>query len=299
MQVIKENTSTVENFLDDKITIQSDILKLELEFKITPNKEYGINFDVYANFYPRGFYKNKPLSLKDKLSILSQYRQFLDSSMANNSTSSNSQNNPSNIDKLDNVGFKNPVSYFKNLFSKLRAFYEEVKYIPQLLKDIRALHVVTYVDDELLVRSTVELNADIYNILSDKLPREYYQKTFVLHICNMKYGQYLIQKRIRKFFESIEPVSKSIGTIISFLYILPWVVFELINLQTGNLGQVSLDGQSFDLLYILSSTFGAGNEIARLYDTIIRVLTQFIGIPFIISKIIPKIAMQIMRKTIF
>lgn len=297
MQLIKEDKSTVGNFLDDKITIQSNVLKLELEFKITPNKEYGTNFDVYANFSPRGFYKNKPLSLKHKLSILSQYQQFLDS-MTNNSPSSNSQNNSSNIDKSDNIGFKNPVSYFKNLFSNLRAFYE-VKHIFQLLKDIRALHVVTYIDDDALVRSTVELNADIYNILSNRLQQKYYQKTFALHICNMRYSLYLIQKKIKAFFDSIEHILKSIGIIVSFLYILSWAVFELINLQTGNLGQVNLDGQSFDWMYILSSIIGTGNETTRIYDTIIRILTQFIGIPFIISKIIPKIAIQIMKKAIF
>lgn len=296
MQVVEDAKSTIENFLDDKITVRSDTIKLELEFKISPNKEFGTNFDVYANFSPRGFYKNKTLSMQDKLSILSLYRQFLDDFMHDNADVTNIQNLSLNSEESKNNQSQNPIQYFKNLFSKFKELYDETKHVPQLLKDVRALHVVTYIDGEALVSSTVQLDADIYNVLSDKLQHEYYQKTFALHICNMKYGRYLIQQRIRKFFEEIEPVSKSFGRVLSFLYLFPWAVFELINLSTGNFAQISFDSQNFDLLRISLSTFGYGVEKVLFPDMIIHIFAQFVGIPFLLSKLLPKIFVQIIRK---
>ena len=288
MQILEDNKLNFKNPSDGKITLFSDKIQLDLEFKISPNKEYGTDFDVYANFSPRGFYKNTELSLDDKLSVLSIYEKFLDSTMNDK------------IQKFpDDMNEKLEGNSKKNMFSKFRDFWNEVKRIPSLLRDIRALHIITYVDNEALIKSTIHLDADIYNIISNKLEHKQYRKIFELHVYNMRYGRHLIQQRIKKFFESIEPAAKFVGVIMSIGYSVPWIVFEIINMQMTNSGMNALEGQPFDFMFILSNIFVDGSEIAKNYDTIIRIATQIFGIPLLILRLGPKIAMRIIRKEIF
>lgn len=66
-----------------------------------------------------------------------------------------------------------------------------------------------------------------------------------------------------------------------------------------NSGMNALEGQPFDFMFLLSNIFGDGSEIAKNYDTIIRIATQIFGIPLLIFRLIPKIGMRIIRKKIF
>jgi len=288
LQVFEDSKLNFKNLSDDKITLFSDKIQLDLEFKISRNKEYGMDFDVYAHFSPRGFYKNTELSLDDKLSVLSIYKKFLDTAMNDK------------IQKIpEYMNEKRDGHNEKNMFSKFRDFCNEVKCIPSLLRDIRALHIITYVDNEALIKSTIQLDADIYNIISNKLGRKQYEKIFALHIYNMRYGRYLIQQRINKFFESIEPAAKFVGVIMSSAYVVPWVIFEVMNIQMADFGTIAFEGQPFDFMFLLSNIFGDGSEIAKNYDTIIRIVTQIFGMPLLILRLCPKIAMRIIIKKIF
>lgn len=302
MQVFKNNKLISKNLSSNKITLLSNNVRLQLEFKISSNKEYGTNFDVYANFSPRGFYKNNKLSLEAKLSVLSIYDEFLDS-LTNNTIPKNRDSiNDEILAELSSAKrywIKNTIGCAKNIFLKFRDFFNEMKCIPVLLKDIRALHIITYVDNEALVRSTIELDADIYNIISSNLEPKQYEKTFALHVCNMRYGQHLIQQRIRKFFDGIEPAAKFVGVLGSFVYLVLWIVFEMVNLRSDDFGTIALNGQNFDLLYILSSVFGDGGDAVKIYDTIVRITTQVFVMPFLILRFIPKISVRIIKKILF
>jgi len=151
---------------------------------------------------PRGFYKNNKLSLEAKLSVLPIYDKFLDS-LTNNIIHKNRDSiNDEILAELSNAkGYwiKNPIGRAKNIFLKFMDFFNEMNCIPVLLKDILTLHIVTYVDNEVLVRSMIELDADIYNTISYDLKPKQYEKIFTLHVCNTRYDQHLIQQRIRKF----------------------------------------------------------------------------------------------------
>ena len=229
MQASFDTSLSSENFSDDKITLHSDRIQLDLEFKISKNNEYGTNFDIHAKFSPSGFYKKK-LTLEDKLSVLSTYGEFLDS--LNEQIKKNNEKilNPELLTDADKkiISWKSePIEFVKDLISKTQDFIKEVSCIPALLRDIRAVHVTTFVDGEPLVKSTIELDADMFNIISEKLQKSQYQKTFLLHKYNMSFGMFLIQKRIRKFFNAIEPISKLTGVIVSGCYFGFWMFLEI------------------------------------------------------------------------
>ena len=299
MQSLDDSKLNFKNTSDDKITLFSDRVRLDLEFKLSSNKEYGTDFDVYANFSSRGFYKNTQLSLEDKLSVLSTYENFLDSKLHDKIEKKSTDTYKLTEEFDEETEFDDSVIYKKSMYSKFKDFFDEVKCIPSLLRDIRALHIITYVDNEALIKSIIQLDADIYNIISKKLGHKEYEKTFALHIYNMRYGRYLIQQRINKFFDSIEPAAKFVGAIISAAYVVPWMIFEIMNMPMASFGTIVFDGNTFDFMYILSNIYGNGGEAAKNYDTIIRIATQVFVIPTIIFKIVPKIGIRIIRKRIF
>ena len=115
----------------------------------------------------------------------------------------------------------------------------------------------------------------------------------------MRYGRHLIQRRINKFFESIEPAAKFVGAIVSAVYVVPLMIFEIMNMQMARFGMIVFDGYTFDFMYILSNIFGNGGEAAKNYDTLVRIATQVFVMPAIIFKIVPKIGIRIIRKRIF
>ena len=300
MQASFENSISSENFSDDKLTLHSGHVQLDLEFKISKNNEYGTNFDIHTKFSPYGFYK-KRLTLEDKLSVLSTYGEFLDS--LNEQIKKNNEKilNPellTEIDKKQISWKREPLEFVKDLVSKTRDFLKEASCIPELLRDIRAVHVTTFVDGEPLVKSTIELDADMCNVISDKLQKNQYQKTFLLHKYNMGFGMFLIQKRIKKFFNAIEPISKLTGVIVSGSYFGFWMFLEASKIINPDFGTVSLGANPVDLMNLLSGI--ADNDgLTKTIDTVIRMVTQAIGLPALFLKLIPRLSLRILKRALF
>ena len=166
------------------------------------------------------------------------------------------------------------------------------------------MHITTYVDDSALVKSTIDLDGDIFNVISPTLKKENYVKTFALHVCNMKYAGYVTQNKIHQFFRNIDPLTKFVGRFVSLLYLLPWVVIEITNISTtaNDFGLISLEEPSrSNLLYFLSETFANNSDdnLLRILDTIFRISTQIFGIPILISKLVPRIIISAIKYKMF
>ena len=202
------------------------------------------------------------------------------------------------IDKKRIYWKREPIGFVKDLVSKTRDFLKEVRCIPELLHDIRAVHVTTCVDGEPLVKSTIELDADMFNVISEKLQKNQYQKTFLLHKYNMSFGMFLIQKRIKKFFNSIEPLSKLTGIMVSGTYFGFWMLLETLKIVNFEFGTIFVGTQSIDLMNLLSG-MDENDGFTKTVDIIIRVSTQAIGLPVLLLKLISRLSIRIIKRILF
>ena len=309
MQVLDDKSKGYRVNSDDTLTLFSDNLRIDIVFNISSNKEYGTDFDVYAKFSFRSFYRNeKKISLEEKLSVLSSYENFLKylkNSDFSNLLDNNSIKRPESYsDSHTAIWKKNPITYFKNIISQFRNIFDEVQCISTLLRDIRAMHITTYMDGSPFIKTTIELDGDVFNVISPTLKKENYAKTFALHVCNMKYASYVTQKKIQQFFNNINPITKFVGRFASMAYLLPWIVIEILNISTtaNDFGLISVaDTHRSNFLYILSDIFAnnSGDSFARIYDTIFRICTQIFGIPFLIFKLAPRLIIKTIKHKIF
>jgi hypothetical protein len=262
------SSATISSSFDEIIShnyAKANVLITSNEFGLNINVEIDQNtsnkFMVYVDF----FYKNTKVDL-DKLdqnilsALINEYQMYVTKYTK---------------EKKYLPGIK--TSYRKSISDAIKNITRIRKIAERLFQDIRAVNVYTVygLKNSIIARTAIELDADILTIMQSEFIKINIKNTLLnLHSINVFLVNYLFMYRISKFFSII----KTLTNLTRIASMLLWIVFTAIPFYSSY--------QS-----ILSSP---GNNL-NLYYTALYSIFNFIGIPSLLFKFLPKAIGYIIR----
>jgi hypothetical protein len=220
------------------------------------------NFMVYVNF----FYKDKRTDFLrldgNVVSVLvNEYQQHVTKLVEDKKQFLNKRKETWNA--------KSILMAIKNI-TKIRKIAE------RLFQDLRSVSVYTIhaSKNNAMARTTVELDADIITIIAPELLEVKIKNNWLkLHSINVVLANYLFVYRMKKFVS----VLKAMTNLARIASVVLWIVSTAIALLSGILSPV--------------------NDLNPIYRVIISVF-NFVGVPTLLVKFIPKILGYVIRHTV-
>ena len=108
-------------------------------------------------------------------------------------------------------------SHIKFVFSEIKNIAKERDQIENMIKGIHVMHVLSYYDNKIAARTTIELDGDIVTIISPDLKNN--KKLLMdLHSCNVQYANYVFQQKVGRLFLYLQRLIGLAKVIITPIY---------------------------------------------------------------------------------